>query len=68
MTPCERRPLCDAALTTNRELAARVSELETRIKRTGGNKIKARLTACEVELRERDASPWVYLPWKGFVT
>lgn len=63
-----RDPLCEEALRTNRELRARVSELERRLAPTRGQSFKARLTAAERELRQRDESPWVFLPWKGYVS
>lgn len=61
-----RDPLCEEALRTNRELRLRVDELERREKRRGS--VRAKLAAAEIELRERDASPWVFLPWRGYVS
>lgn len=70
MTPraTHRDPLCEQALRTNRELRARVNELERRLTRNSGRAVRAKLTAAEIELRERDESPWVFLPWRGYVS
>lgn len=72
-TLCDRAPLCDAALATNRELQARVNELEQRLlgreHRTAGSRsLRLRLTAAERELRQRDEGPWAFLPWRGYAS
>lgn len=71
-----RDPLCEEALRTNRELRERVELLERRLIGSGGDvgrdrrkgSMRAQLTALEREVRECKASPWTYLPWRGYVS
>jgi len=53
--------LCEQALATNRELRAEIVKLRA-------TPARRRIAALERELRERDASPWAFLPWKGYVS
>jgi hypothetical protein len=61
VSSCERAPLCEQALATNRELRAEIVKLRA-------TPARRRIAALERELRERDASPWAFLPWKGYVS
>lgn len=67
-----RDPLCEQALRTNRELRERVEALESgaAVREIERDLAKARhlIGIQRAQIRDLRRSPWVYLPWRGYVS